>query len=126
MAVHTAFTFFILSIASSFIHQNIGLTGLFTDENIGNVMARKLFPKILISILILGFLSLIIYKNNWTFSIIHFETNFINNILQFTVIDNGLEIDLAAYGNPLFGFHNTFHDHPDARGVGLFITKIQV
>jgi chemotaxis protein histidine kinase CheA len=26
----------------------------------------------------------------------------------------------------LFGFHNTFHHHPDARGVGLFITKIQV
>ncbi len=26
----------------------------------------------------------------------------------------------------LFGMYKTFHNHPDARGVGLFITKNQI
>lgn len=35
-------------------------------------------------------------------------------------------IDLELNGNRLFGFHNTFHEHAEAKGVGLFITKVQV
>jgi len=42
------------------------------------------------------------------------------------VADNGLGIDLQKYGSKLFGMYKTFHDHPDAKGVGLFITKSQV
>jgi len=42
------------------------------------------------------------------------------------VADNGLGIDLYKYGNQLFGMYKTFHNHPDAKGVGLFITKSQV
>ncbi|MGJ4788348.1 PAS domain S-box protein [Leptospira koniambonensis] len=42
------------------------------------------------------------------------------------VEDNGLGIDLKKYQNKLFGLHKTFHRHPDARGVGLFLTKSQV
>ena len=47
----------------------------------------------------------------------------------FTLIafeDNGLGIDLEQHGDKLFGMHNTFHDHEDSRGVGLFITKNQI
>jgi light-regulated signal transduction histidine kinase (bacteriophytochrome) len=40
--------------------------------------------------------------------------------------DNGLGIDLAQYGDKLFGMYKTFHGNPDARGVGLFITKNQI
>ena len=42
------------------------------------------------------------------------------------VEDNGLGIDLKRYQNKLFGLHKTFHRHPDARGVGLFLTKSQI
>ncbi|TGL58363.1 PAS domain S-box protein [Leptospira sarikeiensis] len=42
------------------------------------------------------------------------------------VEDNGLGIDLKKYQSKLFGLHKTFHRHPDARGVGLFLTKSQV
>lgn len=42
------------------------------------------------------------------------------------ISDNGLGIDLKKYGKQLFNLHKTFHDNPDARGVGLFITKNQV
>lgn len=40
--------------------------------------------------------------------------------------DNGLGIDLKEHGSKLFGFLKTFHHHPEARGLGLFITKNQV
>lgn len=40
--------------------------------------------------------------------------------------DNGRGIDLAQYGDKLFGMYKTFHGNPDARGVGLFITKNQI
>ncbi|MFN4007807.1 MAG: sensor histidine kinase [Chitinophagaceae bacterium] len=43
-----------------------------------------------------------------------------------TVKDNGVGIDLEKYGDRLFGMYETFHEHPDAKGIGLFITKNQV
>jgi PAS domain S-box-containing protein len=45
-------------------------------------------------------------------------------ILKFE--DNGLGIDLKRHGNKIFGMYKTFHEHPDARGIGLFITKNQI
>ncbi|NJM93813.1 MAG: HAMP domain-containing histidine kinase [Cytophagales bacterium] len=40
--------------------------------------------------------------------------------------DNGLGIDLDKHGKKIFGLNQTFHPNPDARGVGLFITKNQI
>jgi len=37
-----------------------------------------------------------------------------------------LGIDLKKHGNDLFGLNQTFHEHEDAHGVGLYITKYQV
>jgi K+-sensing histidine kinase KdpD len=42
------------------------------------------------------------------------------------VCDNGLGIDMNRYGHQLFRMRKTFHSHPDARCVGLFISKNQV
>ena len=42
------------------------------------------------------------------------------------VKDNGLGLDLKKYGNKLFKLRKTFHNHPDAKGFGLFITKTQI
>lgn len=44
----------------------------------------------------------------------------------FTVSDNGMGIDLEKYGDQVFSMYKVFHDHPDARGIGLFISKNQV
>jgi len=46
--------------------------------------------------------------------------------LRMDVEDNGLGIDLERQGRKMFGMFKTFHNHPDARGVGLFLTKNQV
>ncbi len=44
--------------------------------------------------------------------------------LSFT--DNGLGIDLERYGTKIFGMYKTFHDHKNAKGIGLFMTKNQL
>ncbi|MDW3209026.1 MAG: PAS domain S-box protein [Reichenbachiella sp.] len=49
-----------------------------------------------------------------------------NGIKCLEVKDNGLGIDLSKYRDKIFGLRKTFHNHPEARGVGLFITKAQV
>jgi CHASE3 domain sensor protein len=43
-----------------------------------------------------------------------------------TVEDNGLGIDLQRHGQKIFGMYQMFHKHPEAKGIGLFITKAQV
>ncbi|WP_298503683.1 PAS domain-containing protein [uncultured Maribacter sp.] len=44
----------------------------------------------------------------------------------FSVEDNGLGMDLERYGDKLFGLYKIFHEHKDAKGVGLFIVKNQI
>ena len=40
--------------------------------------------------------------------------------------DNGVGIDLVRHGHKVFGLHKTFHKNSDARGVGLFMVKVQM
>lgn len=57
---------------------------------------------------------------------ITFRTSMQNNKCVLEVQDNGLGIDLERHGESLFGLRKVFHEHRDARGVGLFLTKTQV
>lgn len=47
-------------------------------------------------------------------------------MISLTCEDNGIGINLEKHGAKLFGLNKTFHDHPDAKGAGLFITKNQI
>ena len=49
-----------------------------------------------------------------------------DGVVTLTCEDNGLGIDLKKHGNKIFGLNKTFHDHPDSKGIGLFITKNQI
>lgn len=49
-----------------------------------------------------------------------------NNQKVLSISDNGLGINLMKYGESLFGLYKTFHQHADARGLGLYITKNQI
>lgn len=49
-----------------------------------------------------------------------------DNYSILTIADNGLGINLEKYGKKLFGMYKTFHDHKDARGIGLYLTKNQI
>nr|WP_245224663.1 PAS domain S-box protein [Pseudozobellia sp. WGM2] len=44
--------------------------------------------------------------------------------LHFT--DNGLGMDLDRYGSKLFKMNKVFHNHPEAKGIGLYMTKTQL
>ncbi|MGO4912674.1 sensor histidine kinase [Leeuwenhoekiella sp. W20_SRS_FM14] len=50
----------------------------------------------------------------------------INGYVIITASDNGLGINLERYGDRIFGLYKTFHEHSDARGLGLYMTKSQV
>jgi PAS domain S-box-containing protein len=49
-----------------------------------------------------------------------------NGSMILNVIDNGIGIDMKKNGDKLFGMYKTFNNNPDARGIGLFITKNQI
>lgn len=49
-----------------------------------------------------------------------------DGMITLTCEDNGMGINLEKHGAKLFGLNKTFHEHPDAKGTGLFITKNQV
>ncbi|MEQ9412921.1 MAG: ATP-binding protein, partial [Cyclobacteriaceae bacterium] len=57
---------------------------------------------------------------------IEVKTFRVNDETYFSVVDNGLGINLERHGGKIFGLHKTFHRHTEAKGVGLFITKTQV
>lgn len=66
------------------------------------------------------------YKRPNTPPVIKFSLNYVHNYTILGIEDNGLGIDLKKYGKKLFGMYQTFHDNPDARGMGLYIAKNQI
>jgi PAS domain S-box-containing protein len=54
MATHTAILFFILSVAASLLHPQIGITSLFTGKLIGNKMAKRLFTLMAVMVIVFG------------------------------------------------------------------------
>lgn len=62
MALHTSVLFFLFSIAASLMHSSIGITGLFTNMGIGNVMANKIFFQLAIAVLVLGYFRILAHR----------------------------------------------------------------
>ena len=83
-------------------------------------------PAYLESILLNFTTNAIKYRSPDKDAYVRFSTKKSKNEVILYIKDNGLGIDLAKHGNKLFGMYNTFHDHKDSRGIGLFITKNQI
>ncbi|AYN69034.1 PAS domain S-box protein [Euzebyella marina] len=66
------------------------------------------------------------YKSPLRPPVIHIESWVEDGKTKLKVADNGLGIDLKKNGKKLFGLNKVFHRHPEAKGVGLFLTKAQV
>lgn len=58
--------------------------------------------------------------------VIHIKSTKTDDWVSLEIDDNGLGIDLTQHQQNLFKLHKTFHNHPQAKGFGLFITKTQV
>lgn len=66
------------------------------------------------------------YTNPGEPPVIHIQSTRFPGYTELTFKDQGMGLDLERHGHRLFGLHQVFHRHPDSRGVGLFITHMQV
>lgn len=58
--------------------------------------------------------------------IIKINSQIKNDSVIISISDNGLGLDLNKHSENLFKIRKVFHNHPGAKGFGLFITKSQV
>ncbi len=85
-----------------------------------------LIPEYIDSILTNLITNAVRYKHPKRDPVITLKATNENGAILLSITDNGLGIDLEKDGSKLFGMYKTFHNHSDARGMGLFITKNQV
>lgn len=83
-------------------------------------------PAYLESILLNFCTNAIKYAHPERFPVVEFGFSKVNGEKVLTIEDNGLGIDLERYGKSLFGLNKTFHQHENANGIGLYLTKYQI
>lgn len=95
-------------------------------NNVSEDIYIKGIPAYLDSVFLNFFTNTIKYKSPDRSLLVTIDTEIKGNFVLVKIEDNGLGIDLKTHGEKLFGMYKTFHQHKDARGLGLFITKNQV
>ncbi len=55
-----------------------------------------------------------------------FRTGPSEGTIRMRCTDNGIGINLEKHRKNLFGLYKTFHKHPEARGMGLFLIRNQI
>ncbi|CAN5207403.1 hypothetical protein BH23BAC2_BH23BAC2_13340 [soil metagenome] len=83
-------------------------------------------PEYLESILLNLITNAIRYKHQGRKPVIFIQSYMMNDHAYLEVSDNGMGIDLDQHGDKMFGMYKTFHRNPEAKGIGLFITRNQV
>lgn len=85
------------------------------------------FPAIYLESILLNLLSNSLKYNNPSRPLlISLRSEETEHHVELHVSDNGLGINLERYGHQIFKMRKTFHYHPEARGIGLFLVKNQV
>lgn len=95
-------------------------------NNVPNNININYIPAYLDSILLNLLTNAIKYRAEERLPVIEISLTEDDSFYTLFVKDNGLGIDLAQHKEKLFGMYKTFHNHKDARGIGLFLTKNQV
>lgn len=86
----------------------------------------KCNPAYLESILLNFISNAIKYSHPQRTPVVEISAKVASNQLVLVIADNGIGIDLERNRDKLFGMYKTFSNNPDARGIGLFITKNQI
>lgn len=85
------------------------------------------FPQTYMDSMIQNFISNAFkYKSDERDPVIKIKTEIQDDRIILSVSDNGLGIDMEKHGNNMFKIRRTFHNHPEAKGFGLFMTKTQI
>ena len=95
-------------------------------NNLTHEVYIKAIPAYLESIILNLLTNSIKYRQLEQQLVISIDVEISNEHTILTIADNGLGIDLEKFGSKLFGMYKIFHQHKDARGIGLFITKSQI
>ncbi|WP_170863124.1 PAS domain-containing sensor histidine kinase [Pseudozobellia thermophila] len=66
------------------------------------------------------------YRDPERSPVITISSKLSNGTVTLLFSDNGLGMDLQKYGHNLFRLNKVFHNHPEAKGVGLYMTKTQI
>lgn len=111
---------------ASALQANIKASGAHINTNFSNAPTVNYIPAYLESILQNLLTNAIKYRHPDRIPIIYITTYKVGNEVFMTFEDNGIGIDLERYGNQLFGMYKTFHTNPDAKGIGLFMTRNQI
>ena len=103
---------------------------LFKKAIVQNNVAQDVFvnytPAYLESILLNFISNALRYSHSLRTPTISLKSYTENGKAVLEIADNGIGIDLKKYGDKLFGMYKTFHENPDSKGIGLFITKNQI
>ena len=97
MALHTAVTFFFVSISVSLINPTLGITGLFTGVGFGNIMAKRLFPLVVVILVVLGRLRLESQRQH----LVNVEFGIALFALSFLLVSLFLIANTASYLNKI-------------------------
>jgi len=54
------------------------------------------------------------------------RSEMLDDYVLLSFADNGSGINLERYGDRIFGLYQRFHDHPDSKGLGLYMVKTQI
>ncbi|RTE52612.1 PAS domain S-box protein [Arenibacter aquaticus] len=95
-------------------------------SEISNDVNLNVVPSFLLNILENIVSNAIKYRKPQLDPVIKFSLNYVQNYTVLSIEDNGLGLDTKKYGHKLFGMYKTFHGNPDAKGLGLYITKNQI
>ncbi|AVR44951.1 histidine kinase [Christiangramia fulva] len=110
------------SISSLINRENAKIVAEFHD-----LKEIRYIPEYLESILLNLITNAIRYKQPGRKPVIFIQTYTEHDKEYLEVSDNGMGIDLEEYGEKMFGMYKTFNqNNPEAKGIGLFITKNQV
>lgn len=107
--------------------QDVILESQVTIENkVSDLIDLEVIPAYLDSILLNLVTNAIKYRSPDRLPVIEISTQTDCDYLVLLVKDNGLGLDLNKFKDKLFGMYKTFHNNPNSRGIGLFITKNQI
>lgn len=96
------------------------------ELNVEKDLKLKGMPAYLDSIFLNLFTNSLKYSSPDRRPIVTISSERIGKMVVIHFSDNGVGINLARHGKKLFGMYKTFHRNPDAKGIGLFITKNQI
>ncbi|KYG72692.1 PAS domain S-box protein [Roseivirga echinicomitans] len=116
----------VLNITKETLYGQIIKTGAVITSDFSKINKLS-YNKIYLESIFLNLLSNAIkYRSEGRTPEIFIKSDIEDGKIELSIKDNGLGIDLEKHGHKLFGLNKVFHRHPEAQGVGLFITKAQV